>query len=96
MLKAYAAFDCKPILNLSCGCSQFYIRTNRIGGESFTSAEDQDVNMIRNDRNRYFRKANYFPADSTAAFRAMQVQNAVCRGSEPRHTLRETGRSRSK
>jgi hypothetical protein len=45
------------------GSSQHYIRTHRIGGVPFTPSEDHDVDMIRDDRNAYLHRANYFPTD---------------------------------
>lgn len=45
------------------GSSHRYIRTHHIGGITFSPPENQDVDMIRRDRNTYLHRANYFPND---------------------------------
>jgi hypothetical protein len=45
------------------GRSLAYIRSNTIGGSSFTTATDGDLRALTDERNRYLHRANLFPLD---------------------------------
>jgi hypothetical protein len=52
-------------VNRTIGSSQVYVRNNGIDGRHFSVPVDADIDSIRNDRNDYLHRANFFPSDST-------------------------------